>query len=529
MIDVTTPPYNADKTGATDSTAAIQSAINEASATGDTVFLPPGQYLAGDLLVEMGIIIEGVGVANLDSKGSRLIVMSGKNGIIVRSGATNATATIIRDLMIVGQPDSLDGIVVRVHGTKLENVLVDSVGGNGIHIKGNEVGEAHNANNWQIENCVVYNCGANGLLVEGGETQAGLCVALDASSNGGWGIVENSFLGNTYVACHTSANAKGSYTVNDPAAGTLPLAEANYSSFFSCYAEADDLPDLSRVTTILVAGGNLAGYTLAGTQATGDLRSVGADQRLGYTWSRQTFREQIPISADGTDTREIHVTIPDLSHFDQIARLMTFTYQPMQSGRQVMVGGAWQPQGQQAIWNLERYVQNQVKEDQYVENSPDRTWLVRTDARNPHQRYDHIVPFGWTDKQHPIGPGYFFFGMPIANQRSHWTWRQPIDQDLPPGTTIIRAADGFPNQWLLDLGNDSVLALFSIEESGLTGLGGGIEMVHYNVLVGPHRINRSAGSFQLKVWNPTNVTVPAGSLTLSAHFQLYVQWTERGY
>lgn len=43
-IDVTAPPYNADATGATDSSTAIQSAINAARA-GDVVLLPEGKYL----------------------------------------------------------------------------------------------------------------------------------------------------------------------------------------------------------------------------------------------------------------------------------------------------------------------------------------------------------------------------------------------------------------------------------------------------------------------------------------------------
>lgn len=46
LIDVTTPPYSADRTGAADSTAAIQRAIDDASTRGGgVVLLPEGRYL----------------------------------------------------------------------------------------------------------------------------------------------------------------------------------------------------------------------------------------------------------------------------------------------------------------------------------------------------------------------------------------------------------------------------------------------------------------------------------------------------
>lgn len=44
LLDVTQPPYNADKTGATDASVAIQSAINSAQSN-DVVYFPDGMYL----------------------------------------------------------------------------------------------------------------------------------------------------------------------------------------------------------------------------------------------------------------------------------------------------------------------------------------------------------------------------------------------------------------------------------------------------------------------------------------------------
>lgn len=63
LVDVTLPPYRADKTGATDASGAIQSAINAATA-GDVVFLPAGTYLCARPIstgYKSGITLRGAG------------------------------------------------------------------------------------------------------------------------------------------------------------------------------------------------------------------------------------------------------------------------------------------------------------------------------------------------------------------------------------------------------------------------------------------------------------------------------------
>jgi len=64
LIDVTASPYNADKTGSTDATAAIQAAVNAAVAN-DVIFLPAGRYRVGGVISVNGskdnITIRGEG------------------------------------------------------------------------------------------------------------------------------------------------------------------------------------------------------------------------------------------------------------------------------------------------------------------------------------------------------------------------------------------------------------------------------------------------------------------------------------
>jgi hypothetical protein len=55
-IDVTAPPYKADPTGATDSTAAIQAAINAVGATGGTVSIPAGTFALKSATLATGAV-----------------------------------------------------------------------------------------------------------------------------------------------------------------------------------------------------------------------------------------------------------------------------------------------------------------------------------------------------------------------------------------------------------------------------------------------------------------------------------------
>jgi hypothetical protein len=271
------------------------------------------------------------------------------------------------------------------------------------------------------------------------------------------------------------------------------------------------------------AGDYRVGDLVTGTLAGLDLARIGADQRVGTTWSRLSFREQIPISVDGADTRDVEVTLPDFPPNQHHGTVMTFRYSPMASGREVYVGCQGQPDLYRgAVWNLERYVYHDDDEGLYEGVTPDRCWVMRTAARAPDQTYGEIIPFGWTDRQHPIGPGHFFFGLPVANQKSHWTWRQTIDAVLVHGDNPpITPTAGFPTDWLKNIGPDSVLAVFSIEASPDVDLAG------LNVSVGPHQIPGD-GTFRVKVFNHSNSAIPQGWLTLVAHFEVYTRWSGVG-
>ena len=173
----------------------------------------------------------------------------------IESPATNRAAddTVITDLQIhrgTGSGTTIDGVT---HGIRLRarahlrNLNIAGFAGNGIHIVASAGGDNEsegNANLFTIETVRIFNCW-HGVFVDGPNVNAGYGQAIDVSQNSGWGIFDSSFLGNTWVGCHSAANGLGSYKTDDPNARNV---------FLGCYQEMDQ-PDASIVTPSIHVGG----------------------------------------------------------------------------------------------------------------------------------------------------------------------------------------------------------------------------------------------------------------------------------
>ena len=97
LIDVTQPPYNADKTGATDATAAIQTAINSATAN-QVVYIPDGYYqIAGALGVR-----SSQGNITIRGDTNSVLMGVGNSGSIVTVGNTGDIDDQITDTIVSG-------------------------------------------------------------------------------------------------------------------------------------------------------------------------------------------------------------------------------------------------------------------------------------------------------------------------------------------------------------------------------------------------------------------------------------------
>jgi hypothetical protein len=128
-----------------------------------------------------------------------------------------------------------------------------------------------NANGFRIEGGRVERCGRHGLYVDGTDANAGYVLGLDASLNGGWGILDSSFLGNTYVATHAQGNALGPYRTDNANARNV---------FLGCYSESGQ-PGSSIVGPAVVLGGlHGAGFT-----AGGQVAGIGGGHLLGTAFS----------------------------------------------------------------------------------------------------------------------------------------------------------------------------------------------------------------------------------------------------
>ncbi len=112
VYDVTAAPYNADNSGATDATAAIQQAIDDAGAAGGgIVFIPSGLYRCDDLLSvsDSGVVIRGEGPGQTQVYFTRDTNMASKRSITF-SKSTSGGAEIL-----LAEDGVNQSFVVKVH------------------------------------------------------------------------------------------------------------------------------------------------------------------------------------------------------------------------------------------------------------------------------------------------------------------------------------------------------------------------------------------------------------------------------
>jgi hypothetical protein len=250
---------------------AIRFAASESYDLASTIELTNGTF-----------VLEG-GATGFDvGKATKFTFPAGVTGIRVQAYNTSGANTkdsvthrggdgsIIRGIALFGGYTSVDG---EYHGIQLraraviENVFIHNFEGDGIHIAAG-VSNANgadppcgNANNWRIVGGRIQHC-RNGLFTDGADVNAGSCTSLDCTANRSWGIYDSSFLGNTYVACHTATNTIGAYKADDASAQNV---------FIGCYSESDQPGSTINVPALVVGGlhaaalGGTGGY-LSATQ-----------------------------------------------------------------------------------------------------------------------------------------------------------------------------------------------------------------------------------------------------------------------
>jgi len=192
------------------------------------LFFPFGQYFLGtntlDLTTTIRLTGEGVGV--IGGAATVLRWSAGATGIRVQrsntSGAgaitggtgTGGDGTILQGLYLkggyAGTEGEFHGVHLRATAT-LRDVFIENFQGDGVYAKtalGGGVGLEGSASLTSLERVWVQGC-RNGLYTNGADSNACNIIASSFAANRRWGVLESSFLGNTYTACHAASNGWG--------------------------------------------------------------------------------------------------------------------------------------------------------------------------------------------------------------------------------------------------------------------------------------------------------------------------------
>jgi hypothetical protein len=250
---------------------------------GFTLLFGPREYtFSNSVHLVRGMTLVGSGGAT-SYNGTILRFPPDKHGIVCDRPTTappNAPGAgdnlVVERVVLKGQGRSAanappaHGVVMNA-STILRDVYVGGFSGNGIHIVATLPHAS--ASLWQVQNCTVAFC-EHGLFADGADANAGCAIALDCRDNRGWGVYDSSFLGNTFIACHTNNNAKGPYETDDP---------NQRSMFLNCYSEQNQPPSDIAPPSMVVGGLHGAGvtgggYTLLG--ALGDASGASGPLRL---------------------------------------------------------------------------------------------------------------------------------------------------------------------------------------------------------------------------------------------------------
>jgi hypothetical protein len=103
------------------------------------------------------------------------------------------------------------GVWMRARAT-IDSVDIHDFPQNGVHIVAGATASGAlrgNANNFRINNGRIEGSGAHGLFIDGADANAGVITGLDTSANLGWGLWDDSFLGNVFYGVHTNGNGEG--------------------------------------------------------------------------------------------------------------------------------------------------------------------------------------------------------------------------------------------------------------------------------------------------------------------------------
>jgi hypothetical protein len=130
----------------------------------------------------------------------------------------------------------------------------------------------------------------HGIYTHGSDANNGTCFACFFTNNAGWGVLEDSQLGNSYWACEADVNGVGPYYTGKVAPGNV---------FMACYSEEGPNPSEIGTPAIVIGGDHGSALTgsglfirdekstrLAFTNANGGYVRLGSRDPIGPTAAR---------------------------------------------------------------------------------------------------------------------------------------------------------------------------------------------------------------------------------------------------
>ncbi|WP_426267873.1 glycosyl hydrolase family 28-related protein [Sphingomonas sp. LHG3443-2] len=190
---------------------------------GHRLYVPKGHYFLGTTTLEVtaSLVIEGDS-NGLPSGGASVLRWSANTtGIRIQGGGTvgaEGTKTqdyvtgtsLIRGLHLTGgythgttAEGEFHGIHMRAMAA-VEDCFIRGFQGDGIHIRG-DVNVNNNTNLSFVSRTSIETC-RNGVFLQGGDANACSFIHLNVNSNRRWGVLDASFLGNSFFGCHSATN-----------------------------------------------------------------------------------------------------------------------------------------------------------------------------------------------------------------------------------------------------------------------------------------------------------------------------------
>lgn len=199
--------------------------------TGFRIFWPPGLYYFSDSweIKDVIQIHEASGNSSQSGPGAGVVLIWARDkvGIRVNYHRTRGIPGTLEDTeegSYTGQGSGIIGFTLRSYGGGagaadgiqirapffVRDCVICNFGQDGININAQAITSTDairgNGNLFELYNILVTANGRCGVYCDAADSNAGMGIHVAANNNGKYGIWDSSFLGNTWIACHTISN-----------------------------------------------------------------------------------------------------------------------------------------------------------------------------------------------------------------------------------------------------------------------------------------------------------------------------------